>query len=191
MGAIHGPQLFINRYLQEKIGLAFEESMPFIPTSPVDINALTESFPDGAFAVYDRMFKMRRKAFPHIKCEQVLYYFYRTSENIERLYRTQQLIQDLLDRGDESGSDLNSWIYDLWVSQGSPTTTGTDLVSGLEETHNAVNLGTALNPEWILLPYFHEIKIFQLEETRDIIDFGTARTWGGNKIIIDYEWHSS
>jgi hypothetical protein len=191
MGAIHGPQLFINRYLQEKIGLAFGESMPFIPTSPVDINALTESFPDGAFAVYDRMFKMRRKAFPHIKCEQVLYYFYRTSENIERLYRTQQLIQDLLDRGDESGSDLNSWIYSLWVNQGSPTTTGTDIVSGLEETHNAVNLGTTLSPEWILLPYFHEIKIFQLEETRDIIDFGTARTWGGNKVIIDYEWHSS
>jgi hypothetical protein len=57
----------------------------------------------------------------------------------------------------------------------------------VSETHNVINLGGGS----FLLPYFHEIKIFQLEETRDIIDFGTARTWAGNKIIIDYEWHSS
>jgi hypothetical protein len=24
---------------------------------------------------------------------------------------------------------------------------------------------------------------------RDIIDFGTARTYGGNKIIIEYDYH--
>jgi hypothetical protein len=28
------------------------------------------------FAVYDRMLKMRRGPFPHIKYEQLLYYFY-------------------------------------------------------------------------------------------------------------------
>jgi hypothetical protein len=27
-----------------------------------------------------------------------------------------------------------------------------------------------------------------LQETRDIIDFGTARTYGGNKIIIDFDY---
>jgi hypothetical protein len=37
--------------------------------------------------------------------------------------------------------------------------------------------------------YFHGFKIYQLEEVRDIIDFGTARTYGGNKIIIDYDYH--
>jgi hypothetical protein len=37
--------------------------------------------------------------------------------------------------------------------------------------------------------YFHEFKVYQLEESRDIIDFGTARTYGGNKIIIDYDYH--
>jgi hypothetical protein len=36
---------------------------------------------------------------------------------------------------------------------------------------------------------FHSFKVYQLEETRDIIDFGTARTYGGNKIIIDFEYH--
>ena len=199
MTAIHAPHLFINKYLQEKIGRAFGETVPFVPTRPTDIDAFTETFPkaldeegnemplEGGLAVYDRMFKMRRKAFPHIKCEQILYYFYRTSENLERLYETQQLTQDLLDRGDESGQELNAWIYDLWISQGSPQDTGVDLVSGVSETHNVINLGGGS----FLLPYFHEIKIFKLEEKRDIIDFGTARTWAGNKIIIDYEWHSS
>jgi len=43
----------------------------------------------------------------------------------------------------------------------------------------------------VRLPFFHRIRIYQLEETRDIIDFGTARTYAGNKIIIDYDWHKS
>jgi hypothetical protein len=37
--------------------------------------------------------------------------------------------------------------------------------------------------------YFHTFKTYQLQETRDIIDFGTARTYAGNKIILDYDWH--
>ena len=37
--------------------------------------------------------------------------------------------------------------------------------------------------------YFHKFKIYQLEEARDIVDFGTARTYGGNKIIIEFEYH--
>jgi hypothetical protein len=37
--------------------------------------------------------------------------------------------------------------------------------------------------------YFHTFKTYQLQETRDIIDFGTARTFAGNKIILDYDWH--
>jgi hypothetical protein len=208
VSAIHAPHLFINKYLQEKIAVAFDTATPFLPSVPTNIedltnftvprpsNAidfLTESVGvsnDGTFAVYDRMFKMRRTPFPHIKLEQLMYYFYATT-GIEILYDTQQLVQDLLDRGDESAQDLNSWIYEFWVAQGSPITTGTDLVTQISQEHNAVNFGSDQNPKWILLPYFHEIKIFQLEETRDIIDFGTARTWAGNKIIIDYQWHSS
>jgi hypothetical protein len=37
--------------------------------------------------------------------------------------------------------------------------------------------------------YFHKFRVYQLEEVADIIDFGTARTYGGNKIIIEYEYH--
>jgi hypothetical protein len=176
--AINAPHLFINAYLQSEISRNFGTSTPFLPTLPADIDSLTETFPEsnGFLAVYDRMLKLRRKAFPHIKCEQIMYYFYK-SEDPTLIYETQQLTQDLLDRGDESAQELNDWIKSYQASNPGEPSNGkkTATIGGQD----------------FLLPYFHEIKIFQLEESRDIIDFGTARTFAGNKIIIDYEWHAS
>lgn len=169
--AIVYPPIFINDYLAEKVSNNFNMAMPFFPTSPTTIDNLTQSFPDGMFAVYDRMFRMRRKAFPHIKDEQLLYYFYKTSNDPERLIEATQLTQDLLDRGDESAQDLNTWIQ-------------SKLIDGVYRKRN----GSAVKE--FLPVFFHDIKIYQLEETRDIIDFGTARTYAGNKIIIDYCYHS-
>mgnify|MGYP006915399748 CR=1 len=86
----------------------------------------------------------------------------------EALIFATQAVQDLLDRGDESAEDLNAWIMS------SPD----------------YNSATGLYKGEFLPVYFHDIKIYQLEETRDIIDFGTARTYAGNKIIIDYCYHT-
>jgi hypothetical protein len=73
----------------------------------------------------------------------------------------QQMVSDLLDSGDDSAKDINEWAAN-----------NEDLWS--EESKPL---------------FFHNFKIYQLEEARDIIDFGTARTYAGNKIIIDYDWH--
>lgn len=171
------PPIFINDYLAQKIPSVLGRErfsgplMRFFPTSPTDIEALTETFPESSadvFAVYDRMFKMRRGPFPHIKEEQLLYYFYKMQSDPEALIFATQIVQDLLDRGNESAEDLNAWILS------SPD-------------YDPV---TQLYKEEFLPVYFHDIKIFQLEETRDIIDFGTARTYAGNKIIIDYKYHT-
>jgi hypothetical protein len=180
---IHHPPTIINKYLASKINPNFELDMDsltlsdppsqgsapvgttyFFPTLPTDIENLTATFPQSneVFAVYDRMFKMRRMPFPYIKCEQLLYYFYAVGENATtKMVITQQQISDLLDRGDDSAKDLNAWAAaneGLWSNESKPL-------------------------------FFHNFKIYQLEETRDIIDFGTARTYAGNKIIIDYDWH--
>jgi hypothetical protein len=188
--AIDYPPIFINGYLAEKVREAFADesfdaanrfTLRFFPTSPTDIDALTQGFPtaqDDVFAVYDRMFKMRRGPFPHIKCEQLLYYFYKMSGDPVALIKTSQYVQDLLDRGDESAQEINSWI--------AAQPRGDSVVI------NGVSKPTVrFGQEDFFLPFFHEIKIYQLEETRDIIDFGTARTYAGNKIIIDYDWHST
>jgi hypothetical protein len=168
------PPVFINNYLKEKVTEYFngEYSIPFFPVMPTDIDALTETFPtsNGTFAVYDRMFKYRRSPFPHIKSEQLLYYFYKMSGiTPDFLMNVSQLVYDLLDRGDESAEDLNAW---LQAKQRSSNPLVDDD-------------GVPFEPV-----YFHNIKMYQLEETRDIIDFGTARTYAGNKIILDYEYHT-
>jgi hypothetical protein len=171
--AISYPPIFINDYLKEKIASLSNIDVPFFPTSPSTIEQLSQTAvlnnQASLMAVYDRMFKMRRKPFPHIKDEQLLYYFY--SLDIPAMVDTSQYIADLLDRGDESAQDLNSWIQ-----------------SKLE---NGVYTKPDGNTTKEFLPvFFHDIKIYQLEETRDIIDFGTARTYAGNKIIIDYCYHT-
>lgn len=173
MAIVHPPTL-INDYLNSKMLPAFNFSMPFFPTSPSTLDQLTQSFPNlggtsGLFCVYDRMFRMRRRAFPHIKDEQVLYYFYGTGLNATpALLDTTQMVSDLLDREDESAEEVNRWIQSQLNSSGL-------YVKGQKE---------------FLPVHFHYFKIYQLEEVRDIIDFGTARTYAGNKIIIDYCYHT-
>jgi len=88
--ALNTPVLWINKYLQAKLSDLGFSSVPFFPTSPSTIDSLTQSFTEtnGVMATYDRMFKMNRKNFPHIKCEQLLYYFYATQENSITHFRT-------------------------------------------------------------------------------------------------------
>lgn len=185
---IDHPPSFINAFLQQKLGPDFG-AIPMFPTVPTDMISMAEGFTlqdltegtrfsfNGNAAIYDRMLRMRRAPFPHIKCEQLLYYFNALTEDaVPRLIRITQTIQDLLDRNDESAEDLNTWILQTLNPQEDPETK--------RSIASIPGHGT------FYIPYFHTIKIYQLQETRDIIDFGTARTYAANKIIIDYDWHS-
>ena len=170
ISTLNTPGLWVNRYLQEKIFNSTEIAMPFFPTAPNTIDDLTEQWVlingerlsyQGVVAVYDRLIRMRRSPFPHIKCEQLLYYFYATQENVtESMIQIQEAVLRLMDRGDESAEDINVWA----------------------RSHAPIDGMTCKF-------YFHNFKIYQLEEVRDIIDFGTARTFGGNKMILDYDYH--
>jgi hypothetical protein len=174
--AISYPPILLNEYLRDKLGTMLNITAPFFPTSPSTLEQLTQTATinnsGNLFAVYDRMFKMRRKPFPHIKSEQLLYYFY--SLDIEAMLDATQIVADLLDRGDESAQDVNEWVRLRLVT--SPN-------SGEQVFIN--------NGKEFLPVFFHEIKIYQLEETRDIVDFGTARTYAGNKLILDYTYHTT
>ena len=107
-----------------------------------------------------------------------MYYFYANGENpIEKMVQIQEQVLRLMDRGDETAQELNNWAANRQINLG-----------------GAANIdinGNVINPELLVdnMFYFHEFKVYQLEESRDIIDFGTARTYGGNKIIIDYDYH--
>jgi hypothetical protein len=167
------PVLWINKYLQEKIIELAEVPMPFFPSRPASIDELTEQWIvvnderysyAGVMATWDRLVRMRRSPFPHIKQEQLLYYFYATAEGVtEQMVRVQEAVLRLMDREDETAEEINNW------------------AKGKTIPGNTEPLECKF--------YFHRFKVYQLEEVRDIIDFGTARTYGGNKIIIDFEYH--
>lgn len=169
---LNTPVLWVNKYLQNKLSDFGFGGVPFFPTSPSTIDSLTQTFADnnGVMATYDRMFRMNRKSFPHIKTEQLLYYFYATQENsITNMIQVTEIIYRLLDRLDESAEEVNNWC-----------------------SNRRVDLGTGGVPNLIdNIFHFHSFKVYQLEEVRDIIDFGTARTYAGNKIIIEFDYHQN
>jgi len=185
---LNTPGLWVNAYLQEKLtrGDIVTDStasqgigVPFFPSRPTSLDEITEQWVvlstdeggggrgqptryayAGVMATWDRLIRMRRSPFPYIKCEQLLYYFYATEQNVtETMVQIQETVLRLMDRGDDSAEDINKW------AKGK-------VIGGMTCKF-----------------YFHNFKIYQLEEVRDIIDFGTARTYGGNKIIIDYDYH--
>jgi hypothetical protein len=176
---LNTPILWINSYLQEKLATVDAGiGVPFFPSKPSSIDDLTEQwitientiYPySGVMSTWDRMFRMRRSAFPHVKEEQVLYYFYATQDNVtEKMIQVQEQILRLMDREDETAEEVNRWARNKGI----------------------INVGTEQAPVNVTNKfYFHGFKVYQLEEVRDIIDFGTARTFGGNKIIIDYKYH--
>jgi hypothetical protein len=175
------PVLWINTYLQEKLAELIVDNpdtpqdesagigVPFFPSRPTSIDELTEQWVivgdqrleySGVMATWDRLVRMRRSPFPHIKQEQLLYYFYATEENVtETMVQVQETVLRLMDGEDETAEDINRWSV-------------------------GKTIGGMTNKF-----YFHKFRVYQLEEVRDIIDFGTARTYGGNKIIIDFEYH--
>lgn len=167
---LNTPVLWINKYLQAKIlELTGLDQFPFFPSTPSTIDNLTEMFPSGGvMAVWDRMIKMNRKSMPHIKNEEILYYFYATAENnIENMVKIQESVLRLMDRLDETAEEINNWC-----------------------SNRSINIGTQQVPNIVdNMFYFHSFKVYQLQETRDIIDFGTARTYAGNKFILDFEYH--
>jgi hypothetical protein len=178
------PVLWINTYLQEKLAEMVKQTgsdqitnftntpgigVPFFPSRPSSIDEITEQwvviddarYPyAGVMATWDRLVRMRRSPFPHIKQEQLLYYFYATEQGVtETMVQVQETVLRLMDNEDETAEDINRWAAGK-------------IIDGMENKF-----------------YFHKFKVYQLEEVRDIIDFGTARTYGGNKIIIDFEYH--
>ena len=169
---LNTPLIWINKYLQAKVeSLAGFARLPFFPSSPSTLDDLTNTFPasqDGVMCVYDRLSRMNKSKFPHIKTEQILYYFYATAENSTvNMIKIQEAVLRLMDRLDETAEEVNNWC-----------------------SIRKVNLGTEESPNFINnMFYFHRFKVYQLEEARDIIDFGTARTYGGNKFIIEFDYH--
>lgn len=172
------PPVLINEYLAEKvlerIPDRFSGPLRFFPTFPIDIDAVVAERPEQSydvFGVYGRMLGNRSsQAFPHVKREQTMYHLYKMSGDPEGLIETVQVIQDLLDRGDESAQEINSWV--------------SSKVAGGLITFGSGRLARDFKPV-----FFHEIKTMQLEEGMDIAVRNSTRTFTAEKVIVEYKYH--
>jgi hypothetical protein len=151
---INTPMLWVNEYLKEKLAIYLEIGVPFFPPSPNTIDDLTQTFVN---------IKNQNYGYGGIRCikgEQLLYYFFATSDGVtDKMIAATELVLRLMDREDETAEEINNWMKGKQIS--------------------------GFSPKFM----FHKFRVYQLEEVADIIDFGTARTYGGNKIIVEYEYH--
>ncbi len=165
------PPIWINAYIKQELLKYDFNNVIVIPSTPTAIDDVYKntlgSYPDLAIQ-YDRLFRFRRTPFYPMKCEQLLYYIYST--NATKIYDAMIIISQLLDRSDASAEDLNRWAA----------------ANPLYEDE-AARIANDPQPYNV---YFHDIKVYQLEETRDLGELGAIRGLTLNKLIIEYDYHA-
>jgi hypothetical protein len=170
------PPTFLNGYVLSELahfGLIAESDLvnpsPMVPAQfPTNIEDLyndsiairqTES---PLLIVYDRLMRFRPTPFYPHKREQLIYFIYST--DVGKLIDSVRVISNALDREDSSAQDINAWAV------------ANPILNAQEEVipHNI---------------FFHNTRVYQADESRDVAELASARTLFINKIIIEYDYH--
>jgi hypothetical protein len=173
------PPTFLNKYVLSELafyGLVAESDLlapgvnPMVPAQiPTNIEDLyndsiqirqTES---PVLIVYDRLMRFRPTPFYAHKREQLIYFIYST--DVSKLIDSVRVISNALDREDASAQDINSY------SISNP------ILNSAGEVSIPYNI------------YFHNTRVYQADESRDVAELASARTLFVNKLIIEYDYH--
>jgi hypothetical protein len=163
------PPTLINKYLLAQLELhelynpVGENFEPFIPVQSTSIDDLFDELnpePYPFLVVYDRLVRYKPNSFYRHKREQLVYTIHALSD--EKGFDISRVIIEALDRQDAAGQDVNQWLIE-----------------------NPEKLGT-LNHNVL----FHGFRVFQVDETRDIIELGSVKFNYRNKIIVEYDYHT-
>jgi len=170
------PPTFVNAFVNSELkefGLMPSGPEPFQPFFPAQVPDSVEGIyndipfirnnPDTTVIIFDRLIRFRPTTFYRHKREQLIYFIY--SPNLTKLLDTTRVIIECLDREDAAAQDLN-----LWISQN-------DVI---DENGDPI-------PKNV---FFHNVKVYQADESRDILELASARTLGLNKLIIEYDYHT-
>lgn len=168
------PPFFVNSYLERQLkdfGLVAENvtDSPFIPVNPSNIDDLYGNilegaqYPDPIMIVWDRMLRVNPSPFYMRKREQIVYTIH--SSSLDNVLGAHRVISEALDRMDASAEDVNAW--------------------------TAKNPAVDSNGTPIQNVYFHNFKVYQINETRDLLDLVSTRTIFRNKIIVEYDYHTA
>jgi|LakMenE18May11ns_1017448.scaffolds.fasta_scaffold9898538_3 hypothetical protein len=191
------PASYINEYLYEQLSKYEDINMaqgsapgliPFFPAGQAvnitDIyNELSLSASNSLPAViyYDRMIRLRNTSFPIGKREQVLYTVYGDVANCTNIGN---VIFQILDREDYSAQDLNKWITSnkSWLSIPMFKDDG---------TRNSIvfNGKTKYGAGLPMKIFFRNLRVFQADESQDLVDLDDYRRGSIHKYIVEYDYH--
>jgi hypothetical protein len=168
------PPLFINGYIRQQLidfGLVPDnpDFTPIMPVQPGDISMYYddlkarsgESYP--LFVQYDRLIRFRPNHFYRTKREQILYTL--NCGNFDKKEMASRVIIEALDREDATAQDIN-----LWAS------------------NNPLYDGTTEIPKNV---FFHNFKVYQVDQSRDLVELSSVKDNYWDKIIIEYDYHTT
>lgn len=170
------PPIFVNAYVVaqlEQFGLLDTKRgmSPILPTSPTNIEDVYREHIDNAgvddpvLIQYERLMRFRTTPFYRNKKEQLIYYIYCTS--LSKSFDVTRVISEALDREDAAGQDVNLWLSTNEILD--------------------PNSGSAIAPN----VFFHGFRTYQTDETRDLLGTVSAKTVYVNKIIVEYDYHTT
>jgi hypothetical protein len=165
------PPKFVNAYIKQQLkdfGIlsGYEQMDPIFPVSPTNLDDVFKNYvgapgeQNPLLIQYDRMIRLRPNAFYRHKREQVIYTLYCTE--MTKIYDATRIIFEALDREDAAAQDINAYTRKTFG-------------------------GSNTDP---LNVYFHNLKVYQVDQTRDLIELGSVRTTYANKLIIEYDYHT-
>ena len=102
---------------------------------------------------------MRFRPTPFYRNKREQLIYFIYSTDVGKLIDTVRVITDALDREDAAAQDVNKWLRQNPIS-GIPTNV-----------------------------FFHNIKVYQADESRDVAELASARTLFVNKLIVEYDYH--
>lgn len=163
------PPTFINQYVVEQLKLfgilsGFEQMNPVFPTSPTNIEDVFKNY-IGAPGVSDPILiqyerLLRFRPSPFYRQKREQLVYYLYCTDLSKINDSHRIITDALDREDSAGQDINAFCADV---------------------------STASLPFNV---FFHNVRVYQADETRDILELASARTVYANKLIIEYDYHT-
>ena len=165
------PPSYINMYIKQQLSdfgilSGYEQMEPIFPVSPTNLDDVFKNYigapgeENPLLIQYDRMIRFRPNPFYAHKREQLMYTLYCTK--MDKIYDATRIIFESLDREDAAAQDINKYV---------------------QSEYNAGNITT---PNVM----FHNLRVYQADETRDLIELASVRTTYANKIIVEYDYHS-
>jgi hypothetical protein len=163
------PPTFINQYVVgqlERFGIlsGTEQMVPVFPTTPTNIEDVFKNY-IAAPGISDPLLiqyerLIRFRPNSFYRNKREQMVYYLYCTNLSKITDAHRIITDSLDREDSAAQDVNAWCAEFPVA----------------------NLPFNV--------YFHNLRVYQADETRDVLELASARTVYANKLVIEYDYHT-